>query len=53
MKSIKSVSSQRSAIDKFLEPGLRFLPLELVIHLGFPRESEDKVIQLYFGKLLN
>jgi hypothetical protein len=34
-------SSQRKAIDKFFDPGLRFLPFEFVMHLGFPRESKN------------
>lgn len=39
MKSTNNVSLHRIAVAKSLDPGFLFLPLLLVIHLGFPLES--------------
>lgn len=42
MKFMKRGSLQRSAIDKFFEPGFRFLPFVFVTQRGFPFESARK-----------
>jgi len=42
MKSTNSVSLQRIAVARSLDPGFLFLPLLLVIHLGLPLESEKE-----------
>lgn len=34
-------SLQRSTMARFFDPGLRFLPLLLIIQRGFPFESEN------------
>lgn len=55
IKSMKSWSLHLRAIDKFLEFGLRFRPLELVMQRGFPRESEkeDMLIKLHCLRIFN
>lgn len=44
MKSINNGSLHLKTIARFLEPGFLFLPLEFVIHLGLPLESENPII---------
>jgi len=50
MKSKNKGSLVFNAADSSLELGLRFLPLLLVMFLGFPLESAHK-IQVYINKL--
>jgi hypothetical protein len=49
MKSTNNVSLHRIAVAKSLDPGFLFLPLLLVIHLGFPLESGKERYHIFIN----